>query len=558
MEKQSTSRSFAVLGTANIIVKFLAIIYLPFQTHILGDAGNGIVAKGMIVYTFLYSLSNAGLPNGISKLVSEQTAHQNFRAVQKILKAAYSVLLALGILGGLAMALGRNFIASSIISQKDASLMLLAASPTLLFTSVSCALRGYFQGRQNMVPVAVSNVLEQLFNAVFTVVFAWLLVRYGLPAGAAGTMIGTFMGALAASVFLMFVFFNLFRARRHAELARTPADAPELSYRQIYRQIALYSFPAVLNTIAVNLGPFVDAQCTVLLMATHRFTSTQAQARFGVYSYQFNRLFTLAIAFSTALVSSLIPAISEALALRDHKLVRHRVRESYKAIFLITIPSIAGISFLAQPIIRVIFFSHDSGADLVILGTWTAIFMTIQYVQSAILIGSGRPIVPSVSLIIGMLVKTGLNYALVGIPAVEIKGAIVGNAVGWIITIAVNEYYIRRMPAFRKSLHFARLLARPAAASLLMGAVCLLFYDGVFGLARRALKFRLHSTLGYICNDAVVILAVLLGAAVFFAAMVLIRGVNRRDIQRLPMGGRIYRMVIRVPRLRAVLEEQPG
>lgn len=542
---------------ANIIVKILAILYLPFQTHILGNVGNGIVADGMNVYLFLFSLSNAGLPNGISKLVSEQVARQNFRAAQKILRCAFLVLLSLGVSVALFMALGRDFIAVHIIDDEKAALMLLAVSPTLLFTSVSCALRGYFQGRQNMGPVAVSNVFEQLLNAVFTVVFAGLLVRYGLAAGAAGTVIGTFIGALGASVFLAFVFFQFFGPQRKREIAHTPADAPVLSNRHIFREIGRYSFPAILNTIAVSVGPIIDSSnCKARLVASHQYTYNQALDLFGIYSTQYNRLFTLAIAFSTALVSSLIPAISEALALGDHRLVRHRLRESYKAIFLITVPSIFGISFLAQPLLRLVFVRYDNGADLVQFGTWTAILMTIQYVQSAVLIGSGKPLVPSVNLILGMVVKTLLNYVLVAIPLINIKGAIVGNAADWAIAIVLNEYAIRRLPVFEeRKVHFVRLLLRPAAASLLMGGVCLLFYTGVFGLFQHIFQFQAHSVEGIVLSDAVVIAATLLGAAVFFTVMVLIRGVTKRDIQRLPLGGRIYRTVTRVPRLRAVLEE---
>lgn len=550
MDKQSTSKSFAILGTASIVVKVLAIIYLPFQTAILGDYGNGIVAKGYNIFTFLYSLSNAGLPNAISKLVSEQAAKGNYKATQKILKCAYMVLLVLGIIVALFMALGAKLIARWI-DQNDAYLMILALSPTLIFTSISCALRGYFQGRQNMVPVAISQVLEQVLNSILTVVFAGLLIGYGTKYGAAGTTIGTIVGALGAAAFLCFVFFNVIGKQRKREIAHTRPDVQEISTSEVYRQIMKYSLPAILNTVAVCAVGLIDTfNCTARLEAVRyagkvMYTEKAATALFGIYSYQYQRLFTLAIAFSTALVTSMIPAISNALAINDHRLVKHRISESYKAIYLITLPSIAGISFLAQPLITLVFVHHNSGADLVEFGTWTAILMTIQYVQSAVLLAAGKPAAPSINLIIGMVVKTMLNYVLIVIPAINIKGAIIGTGIGWAIAIVLNQIAINKRFSFK--VYFLRMMIKPTFAAVIMGVVCLLFYN-VFD---KLLLLAVHSKI--LVNDVTVLIAVAFGAAVYFGVMIMIHGVTKNDIVRLPMGTKIYRVAAKVPLLRAKL-----
>lgn len=545
MKKQSTSKSFAILGTASIVVKVLAIIYLPFQTMILGEYGNGIVAKGYNIFTFLFSLSNAGLPNAISKLVAEQTAHGNFKAANKILKCAYMVLLVMGVVVALFMALGAKAIAGWI-DQPDAYLMLLTLAPTLIFTSVSCALRGYFQGRQNMVPVAFSQVLEQILNSVLTVLFAWLLIRYGTAAGAAGTTIGTIVGALGAAAFLCYVFFVLSGRHIKHEIRNTAPELPQPKTSDVYKEIMKYSFPAIINTVATCAVGLIDTfNCTRRLEAAH-YTQEAATKLFGLYSYQYQRLFTLAIAFSTALVTSMIPAISEAIALRDHKLIKHRISESYKAIYLITIPSIAGITFLAQPLITLVFVHHNAGADLVMFGTWTAIFMTIQYVQSGVLIAAGKPMAPSINLIIGMAVKVALNYILIAIPAINIRGAIIGTAVGWVIAMVLNQISIDK--SFRFRIYYIRMMIKPAFASVIMGIICMLFYKGVY--------FVIHSVIHQyvVVSDITVIMAIALGGTVYFGVMILIGGVKKNDIQRLPMGGKIYRIAVRVPMLRARLE----
>lgn len=551
MKKQSTSKSFAILGTANILCKILAVIYLPFQIHILSDYGNGIAGDGYIIWTFLYSISNAGLPNAISKMVSEQAAKNNFRAAQKILRCAYVVLLTLGIVGALFMALGAKFIAVKILSQPHAYLMLLTISPTLIFTSVSCALRGYYQGRQNIVPVAISNVVEQLLNSVFTVVFAWLLIRYGYDAGAAGTTIGTLVGAVGAAAFLSFVFFSLNGRQRKREVLHANPDAPVISTKWIYKEIIRYAIPAMFSALAVNASSLIDSVVTLPRLEKAGFNEHSATSLFGVYTNQYQRLFTLAIAFSTALVTTLIPAVSEALALENNKLVKHRISSSYKAIYIVTIPSIAGITFLAQPLIKLVFARYN-GAELVVFGTWTAILMTIQYVQSAILLASGKPVASSVNMIIGMAVKLVISYYLISVPSINIKGTIIGTAVGWIIAIVLNQISINKCFSFK--VYFVRMMIKPAFASAVMGVICFLFYTGLFKFAELIAKFKEKSIVGIVVNDITVLAAIGLGAGIYFSVMVLIHGVTKSDIQRLPMGSKIYRVLIKVPPLKAALE----
>lgn len=541
--KESTSSGFAILGTASIICKILAIIYIPFQRHIFNDGGDAIVANGYILFTFLFSLSNAGLPSSLSKMIAHQTAIGNHRASMKILKCAYVVMLVLGILCGGVMLLGAHWIAQDFFKQADGELMILCFSPILIITSVSCALRGYFQGRQNMRAVAVSQVLEQLLNVVFTVVFAWMLIGKGLKYGAAGTTIGTLLGALAAAGFLAFIFFGLTAKQRKREISRQSYDGPEMTTKEIYGQILLYSLPAILSTIATCAPSLIDSGQCIQFLENAGFNGKVANRIYGIYSYQYQRLFTLAIAFSTALVTALIPAVSSALAVKDFKLVRHRINESYKAIYIITVPSIFGLSFLAQPMLSMLLFDLKApGANLVIFGTWTAILMTIQYVQSSILIAVGRPIVASVNPIIGMVFKVFLNFILMQIPSINIGGAIIGTAVGWFIAIILNQYAIHQ--SFKFKIYFIRLLFKPALASLVMGAACLLVYNGFAKL----LFLIFSSHIPYLLiNDVSVLLAIGIGIGVYFTVMIFIGGVKKGDITRLPLGTRICRLITKVP-----------
>ena len=355
-----------------------------------------------------------------------------------------------------------------------------------------------------------------------------------------------------AAAFLAFIFFGLTSKQRKREIARQKDTCRELSTAEVYKEIFHYSLPAILSTIATSAPSLIDSNQCIRRLMVAGFSNIRANELYGIYSYQYQRLFTLAIAFSTALVTAMVPAVSSALAVKDYRLVKHKISESYKAIYIITVPSIAGISFLAQPIISLIWFDMDAGgADLVAFGTWTAILMTIQYVQTSILIAIGKPVIASVNQIISMAAKVLLNYLLIAIPSINISGAIIGTAVSWIISIVLNQYVISRCLRFK--VYFLRLLIKPAFASAIMGGVCFFVYNG---LAKLLYLIFHHGKAQLYLSDFALIAAVAVGVAVYAVIMIKIKGITKNDILRMPMGKRIYRSAVKFTFLRSSLEVQ--
>jgi stage V sporulation protein B len=206
-DKQTTSKGFFILSFAGIINKILALIYVPIQLHIVGNYGNGIIGAGYKIYIFIYCLSNAGIPAAISKMVSEQIALGKFTNCQKILKTAGSILLIFGIVSSLFLALGAHWISQKIY-QPDAYFMIVALSPTFLFTSIASTLKGYFQGRSNMIPTGIAQIIEQALNSLLTIIFVALFIKYGVEMAAMGSTIGTSFGALGSASFLLIVYFK--------------------------------------------------------------------------------------------------------------------------------------------------------------------------------------------------------------------------------------------------------------------------------------------------------------------------------------------------------------
>jgi len=203
LSKQSTTKGFAILSAASFMVKLLSLLYIPFLRKILGPEGYGVYASAYPIFVYVYILTNAGIPVAISKMVSELVAIGNYKDAVRTFKIARFLLLILGMIMSLLMLIFAAPLAKATEST-TARLAIIALAPTILISAVLSAYRGYFQGRGNMTPTAVSQVLEQIANTIFSLVFAAFFIKYGIAAGAAGGTIGTSVGALVAVIYMIY------------------------------------------------------------------------------------------------------------------------------------------------------------------------------------------------------------------------------------------------------------------------------------------------------------------------------------------------------------------
>lgn len=506
-DKQTTTKGFAILSIAGIINKFLALAYFPIQTMIVGNYGNGIISAGYKIYIFIFALSNAGVPVAISKLISERTALGDYKGAQKILRIAGLMLISLGVFFCSVMLVGAGWI-SKQIEQPNAKLMLLALAPTLLFTSISAIFRGYYQGRQNMIPSALSQVIEQALNSVLTVVFAALLIKYGIKIAAAGTTIGTSVGALGAALFLVFIYKKNKRQRIN-EIKGSNFIGPKVTNTEVIKQILAYALPAILGLVAINASEIIDLKFGVSRMIVGGISSSHATELYGILTNQYQRILNLPLAITASLPAALIPAIAYASASKDMSLLYRKISESFKVVLIITIPSAVGLSILAKPIITLVFFSTklNQGSDLMQIGSWVMVFIAIIYVQTATLIGVGKAYIPPANMLIGMIFKLISNYFLISIPSINVKGAVIGSTLGFAITCVLNQIAIRKSTGL--SVKYAAISYRPIIASVIMGLVAY----SVFYLSDKFLSILIKNSL--LVNDISVLIAVLAGAGLY-------------------------------------------
>jgi stage V sporulation protein B len=556
MERQSSIKGFTVLSAATIINKILGILYVPITTLILGNYGNGIYNAGYTIYQLIFVVTNIGIPIALSKLISEQLALERYEASYRTLKISCALLMALGAFTSVMTALLAKPL-SGLIQMPESYLTILALSPTMLFTAASCTFRGYFQGRSNMVPTSISQILEQAVHSVLTIMFAWLMYQYGekyaIASGitgneaihmeaarfaAAGAAVGISMGALASALYL-YATFQRKKAVIMGELRKTRESASGYPNSLILKKLLKYAVPISLGSIAIYTTQLIDVGITKTRLMAGGFAEHEATSLYGILSTQYLKVLFIPVALATALGTAIIPSISAASEINDRALLGRRIYKSFKTLLMIAVPAAVGLTVMARPIIYMLFPKSPDGWDLLMMGSWTVVLISVVSIQTSILQGIGKTYIPTVHMVIGLVLKLIVNYNLIAIKSINIKGAIAGNAVCYIFAGIMNYRAIKKLTGVK--LNVKQLFNRPLSVSVIMGILVYLIYNGLTLITGWFLKSAFVAEL--VCGGV----AIVAGCFIYYLLMIVAKGITAEDIKSVPMGDKILRYTVKVP-----------
>ena len=206
MSKNSFLKGAVVLGVAGLIVKILGAFFRIPLGRLITSEGMGYYQTAYPIYVLLLSISTSGFPIAISKMVSERRAVGNYKGAHRVFTITLKILLVLGLLTFSIFFFGARIIVNAL-NNPNAYYSMVALAPALLFVPIMAAYRGYFQGRNNMTPTAVSQIIEQSARVGFGLILAYFLMPKGLDYAAAGGSFGATAGAIFGMAFILFVYY---------------------------------------------------------------------------------------------------------------------------------------------------------------------------------------------------------------------------------------------------------------------------------------------------------------------------------------------------------------
>lgn len=527
--KSSFIKQAAILAAAALLSRFIGFLYRIPLTDMIGDVGMGIYNFGYQIYNFFLVISSAGLPAAISKMVSERIALKQYRNAHKIFEISLAAATAVGLLCALFLFAFAGQI-SDAMANPESSVALLTLAPTIVLIAVLSVFRGYFQGMGNSTPTAFSQILEQIVNAVTSLLLAWNLMRiyqevkYGAAGGTAGTGIGAAFGVLL----ILFVY-NLNRPGIKRRIASEKGIIVSEGKRKILKELVFTAFPIIAGTAIFSFTNLIDSQMVMSRLQEY-LTNERTLALYGQLTNKFVSITTLPVSISSAMATGFIPGIAASRVLAKKQELSIKINTGMRIAMMISIPAAVGLSVLSSQILLLLFKNYPEGGMMLTVGAISVIFLSLYQISTGMLQALGKLHIPVIAAIAGVVVKIPLNYFLLGNPQINIMGAVVGTIGCYVVASAVDIFFLIKITKIK--LDFSGMLLKPGIASLIMGMACYISYH---------LSYYLFPS-----NTLCTILSIAVGVASYFIAMLLIGGFKKSDISMIPMGAPILRALGRL------------
>lgn len=541
----STRKQSFVLGAvwlmaSNIIVKLLGAVFKIPLRNLVGVESMAYFNSAYSFYVLFYMISTAGLPVAISRMVASANARGNSGEVKRIFKVSMAMFVAIGTVGTAAMVIFSKAFARSTGIGEDLYLSIIAIAPTLFFICITSSYRGYFQGLQNMIPTSVSQVIEAVGKLFIGLIAGYVAMKAGCSSAevAAYVILGITIGVIANTLYLAIAKAVPLNNQLNCDLAAVPR-----SRGQISAELIKIAIPITISSSIMSLTNVIDTMVVVNRLVDIGIANDLAVAYYGSYTSSAVTLFNMPPTLIYPFAISAIPALSASFANKDYAKSKATVESTFRIASLIALPCALGMSALSKPIIDLLFRDEDigfmadggiitsngvSGPMLSILAI-AIFFMGIISVTNSILQAYGREMTTIISTCSGIVTKFITAYVFIGIPKIGVYGIPLSTALCYIVIMICNIFFMVRytgiVPGIRK------IFLKPFVASVLC--------------AGGALGAHLLLEMTPFAGKLSTIISILVAVIIYVLAILLVKGLDREDVEMLPGGRKISSVLIK-------------
>lgn len=531
-QKESFMQGVVALMFSQVLIKLLGLVYKLYLTNKegFGDAGNAIYSSGFQIYALLLTLSSIGVPNAISKLVSEREALGDHRGAHRIFKVAFALFSVIGLVGTLLLFFGAHYIANVWLSIPEAELTLVALSPSIFFVAVSSVVRGYFSGRENLKVTANSQTLEQLFKTFLTVIVVEvvaILSTTNTVFMAAGANLATTLATFLSFAYL-YLYYKVQKSEINKEIKESTHIRSRASVSTIAKKILSVSIPISLSSIMSSLNKNIDSVTVVRGLKTF-LSDEEAKVQYGILGGKIDTLTSLPLSFNIAFATALVPAISAAMTKKDMRTANKRLSFSLLVTMLIGLPCTVGMIIFAAPILHLLFPNATEGTLLLQISALTILFTVLEQTINGALQGLGKVMVPAIALGIGVAAKFVCNLVLVPIPSIGAAGAAIGSVVCHMVAFIIVYMVLRKH--MKLNLKFSKFIFKPIIATIMMSICSWFVYINLQGI---------------IAERMATMIALIVAVIIYVLALIVLRIFTKEEIYMIPYGTKIYRLLVKL------------
>lgn len=576
-KKQSLLTGAGVLAIATVAVKLIGALYKIPLTNLITVEGYGYFTGAYAVYNPLYAISMAGLPVAVSKLVSQNIELGRIKDAKLIFKVAQKLFFTVGLFGTVLLAL----IAvpySNLVASPQNYISILAVAPCILFCCMMSSFRGYYEGLNNMTPTGVSQVIEAFVKLVFGLAATYICFNKWInnyhanavdgvatvfgqkvnneaealsvmyPYAAAVAILGVTLGSMFGLLYLYIRYKRKGFGFTRDELVNSPPSQSEKTLRKSLIKIAA---PVALSSVILNVSNIIDdttirnrlafalEQNGDYIKEIYRSSLEAAQTLdSGIVNYLYGthgsvlNIKNLIPTVTLTLGISAIPVLSRAWTAKDKTQIKSTIESVLRVTMMIALPAGFGIAALAKPILTLLYPNETHMVPiatpmLTIYGFGIFLFAIVSPVTN-MLQAVGRTDIPLRTVFIGSVIKIALNFVLIGNPDINIHGAPVSTTVCYIVMLSINLTSLIKVTDVK--INFVSVFVKPCIS----GAAC--------GVTAYFANYILQNILG-VGNTLSTLISVCAGAGIYAVLMLLIKGIAKDDIEMLPKGEKIAKVL---------------
>jgi len=503
-----------ILLVAGLITRVLGFINRIVIARFIGEEGVGLYMMAFPTLILVVTITQLGLPVAISKNVAEAEAQGNMAKIKKILVVSLAITFSLSAIFTPALFILAPFLSETLFTDSRTHLPLLAIAPIVPIIAISSVIRGYFQGRQNMKPAAISQVIEQIVRISLIAAMTKAFLPYGIEYAAAGAMLAAVIGELASLIFLLTTFKlkKKFRVRKHFFRYIK-------SGKTTFTELMSIAIPTTGSRMIGSLAWFFEPIVVSHSLAIAGIAAITATKQYGALTGFALPLLMLPSFVTTSLATSLVPAISEANSRNNKLLIEYRLQQALRFTFLTGGLSVIILYVLSEELMEIMYGS-TSGAPFIKLMAPFFIFHYLQGPLQAALQAMNLARAAMINSLIGAVIKTAVIFFLASQPTFGINGVALGILVGFVLVTL---------------LHFATVLKTISFTFHIREYVKTFIAMGIAGFTGYWLLEKLNNSIQIIPQ----VLFITTVITLIYIILILLLGLVKRDeLKRIPLIGK--------------------
>lgn len=535
----------SILAIASIISRIIGLVYRIPMTEIIGDIGNNYYGCAFEIYNVMLIISSYSLPLAVSKLVSAKMAKGERKMVYQILKGALVFALCSGTIVALIVYFGAGFFTNVLLKTPNSIFALRILAPALLVVAVLGVLRGFFQGLGTMLPSAISQVIEQIVNAVVSVWAAYVLYGYGTKIGAvlgdkehyaaaygaAGGTLGTNLGSVAALIFVLFIFCVYMRIFK--KQMRRDHHKKVGSFTYVMSLLIITIIPVLLSTTIYNISGIIDQSIFKNVALLQGYSQNDIDVWWGVFSGKYKLMINVPISIASAIAASSVPALTRAFQEKNKKEVRVQIGAAMRFIMVVAFPCAVGLGVLATPIFTLLFpgtiATVELASKMMWVGAAAVIFYSMSTLSNGLLQGIDRLKVPVKNAAIALVLHIVLLIVLMLFFHLDIYAVVLSNLFFAFMVSVMNAAAIHKYVGYKQEITKTFLI--PTLCSAIMGAAA-------FGTYKLLFLITKNNAVGFF-------VAFLVAVIVYAVTLLLFKGLTEDEILKFPKGELVVQLAKR-------------